>query len=137
VKSALGAPARALCTACIALVASSCSTESAALKTFAKSVSCPPDRVEVTKRPDVAPHSIAEQSGVLPPAPPDVATDPVRLRYWKQQRADLDRRVDDFFTVYEVRGCGVQQLLCCTFLPAEGDAYCDKDCANIMTPGSP
>jgi hypothetical protein len=122
---------------CIALVTSSCSTESAALKTFAKSVSCPPDRIEVRKRPDVVPHSIAEQSGVLASPSPDVAADPVRLRYWKQQRADLYRRVDDFFTVYEVRGCGVQQLLCCTFLPAEGDAYCDKDCTNVLAPGLP
>jgi hypothetical protein len=132
-----GALARGAGMTCIALVASSCSTESVALKAFAKSVSCPPDRIEVRKRPDVAPHTIAEQSGVLASPSPDVAADPVRLRYWKQQRADLDRRLDDFFTVYEARGCGVQQLLCCTFLPAEGDAYCDKDCANVMAPGSP
>jgi hypothetical protein len=122
---------------CTTLVASSCWTQSDARNEFAEGVSCPPDQVEVRKRPDVAPHSIAEQSGGLPSPSPGVAADPVRLRYWKQQRADLDRRVDDFFTVYEVRGCGVQQLLCCTFLPAEGDAYCDKDCINVIAHRSP
>jgi hypothetical protein len=126
------------CTACIALAAS-CSAWTlsyTAREAFAKSVSCPPDQVDVRKRPDVAPHSIADQLGLLGPPSPDVAANPVRLRYWEQQRADLVRRLDDWFTVYDVRGCGAQQLLCCA-RDSEDDRYCDKNCTNVMAPGSP
>lgn len=123
--------ARALCTTCIVLAASSCWTLShAAREKFAKSISCPPDQVEVQTRPDVAPHSIAERSGALASPAPDVAADPARLGYWKKQRADIDRRLDDYYTVYEARGCGKQLLLCCGTDP-DGFTVCNPDCTNI------
>ncbi|MDP1920780.1 MAG: hypothetical protein Q8L14_31345 [Myxococcales bacterium] len=78
--------------------------------------SCPPERVEVTKRADVDGAALYRQSvrGATPPA--DVAADPTRLAVFKQnEEATIERAAASFgnATIIDGRGCGKEVRLAC------------------------
>ena len=105
--------ARALVVLAVGLGSASClSLSSGARNIFSKQISCPPDRVTVVARPDLPPHSIYE--GVVDAPPPaDIAADPARLRYFRQQQAEKVSNIDESCKMYEVTGCGAHRLTCC------------------------
>ncbi len=104
---------RAASAASLALLwLASCATSSgAARRVFIYAKSCPDDRVEEHRRADLIPHRAAT---VEPSPPPDVASDPDRLRVWRQ--AQDQRRAAEAAhpcNIYEVSGCGQRVLYCC------------------------
>lgn len=84
--------------------------EAGAKEVFVKKAVCPPDRVSVTARPDVAPHTIYAAPVRTPPA--DIAADPGRLALWKSQQAGTVD-VDAIAKSYKVTGCGQTTLYAC------------------------
>ncbi len=98
--------------------------------TFAKRFSCPPDRVRVTARPDVPPHEALGIETRRTPPPANVAADPERLRYFREQRAAENSRSGASCEVYEATGCGQARLLCCAHpFDMEGDTLgSEVDC---------
>jgi len=81
--------------------------QAASRETFAQETTCPPERVSVVARPDIA----------KPPAPEppnDVAADPGRLAYWrKQHAAELSEAANA--EVFELAGCGQKRITSCTW----------------------
>jgi hypothetical protein len=81
--------------------------QAASVESFAHDTSCPPDRVTAVPRPDVP----------LPPAPKpprEVAADPGRLAYWKNQHAlELAEAADT--QAFELDGCGQRRVATCTW----------------------
>jgi hypothetical protein len=99
---------------CVAMVAvgvlvSCASLGGGARDDFAKTTNCPPDRVTVVPRPDYRVTLPPEPS---PPA--DVAADPGRLAYWRQQQhAARSKQQNPDCDFFEVSGCGKRVILCC------------------------
>jgi hypothetical protein len=108
--------------------ASCVSLASDARDAYSKSSSCPTELVSVRRRADVGPHTLWGL-GMQEPSP-DIAADPVRLRFWQQVTVAKTRQRDDLAEVYEVRGCGAEQLLCCWVVHSkEGDeSECGLHC---------
>src|SRR3990172_5802230 len=102
----------------VALVASgvvACEgSKSGAIRTFGEKDSCHEDRV--TARPSDVRWSTVAHS-VTPTEPPaEVKADPGRLAKWKKHQDDQERPVIealDSFDVFEVSGCGHEQLVGC------------------------
>jgi len=122
--------ALAPCMVLAAALASCVSLGSAARDEFARTESCPPDLVSVRRRPDVLPHVLRGFGSGADQPLPDVASDPVRLRYWQAHHADRVRQLDDKWDVYEADGCGVQLFLCCARENSEmgSSATCTQGC---------
>jgi hypothetical protein len=99
---------------------------SSASEQFGTQFSCPKDRVEAKRRPDLDP-----SNAVPVTQPPDeVKSDPGRLAKWN---ADQDKRrsLKSDQQVFEVTGCGHTQLLNCRPHHAHGAVYDYADCAEI------
>ncbi len=95
-------------------VLAGCATLSGGARdTFARHLTCPPERVRVTARSDVAPHTFLGSASRTSP-PPEVAADASRLSYFKQQQAQGTAELDASCDVFAVSGCGKQTLLCCS-----------------------
>jgi hypothetical protein len=82
---------------------------------FARVNTCPPERVIVTARPDVAPHTIVKQKQPeASPPPPEVAADPERMRFWRSEHPVAKvPDVDAIAATYEVSGCGKTVMFAC------------------------
>jgi hypothetical protein len=108
----------------VVLLVGCTSLTTGARENFAQSTTCPPEKVTVVSRPDLTRSALdpplAECGGLtdcLRPPPADVAADPDRLRYWRQQGEAQRRQADSDALpcdVFEATGCGQHQLLCCT-----------------------
>jgi hypothetical protein len=107
---------------CVLVAAAACkSLTTGARDTFAESYTCPPSRVVVTERPDIAAHTLRPQ-----PAPPDgVANDPDRLAYWREEQAEANAHADGAYDVFEVDGCGARVVYACEHLRDRGRTYTD------------
>ena len=119
----------------LALAAISCAAFYPSLvparQAFARRFTCPPERVQVRRRPDVPPHVILGVRRAAPP--PEVAADPARLRYFQQQHgADL-AELDQSCAVFEASGCGFRVLECCTQADELSDAVCTNDSRSAAT----
>ena len=78
---------------------------------FARSYACPADRIEVRARPDLADRADAASFAAAAPPPPEIASDPERLRVWEANaRAERERERGDWF---EVVGCGHDAVFRC------------------------
>lgn len=86
------------------------SKEVGARESFSNDFTCPLDRVEVRARPDVKRSDLdkAEQP------PPDIKSDPGRLKLWQAKKDEDRKRSDEGCEMFEARGCGKQTLLCCS-----------------------
>lgn len=106
--------------AVLALVAvASCGQklDTGALNVFVKKTVCPADRVSVTARSDIAPHTIYTAPARTPPA--NITADPERLALWNsQQPATVD--VDAIAKSYTVTGCGQTVLYACAHPRTDG-----------------
>jgi hypothetical protein len=81
--------------------------QAASREVFAYDTSCPPDRVSVTPRPDIA-------KPASPEPPYAVAKDPGRLAYWRKQHAvELDKA--DSTEIFQLEGCGEKRVASCTW----------------------
>jgi hypothetical protein len=96
---------------------------------FVSSNVCPAARVKVIPRPDIAPHVVYASSSLSPP--PEVASDPARMRLWEHQNS-VD--VDAIGKSYEVSGCGTRVMYVCahpwlhrSFGPFSAEQYEDAD----------
>jgi hypothetical protein len=78
---------------------------------FAQKETCPADRITVTPRPDVPPHTILAHHGGEPPA--DIAADPERMQLWAAQHGENLAVLDSTWRTFELRGCNVQALYVC------------------------
>lgn len=111
---------------------------------YAKSFTCPGERVTVTPRPDIPPHTLIGHGadGTDPKPPPDVAADPGRLAMWQAQMAQKWAEVDKLGPPYEVEGCGKKAMLVC-FHPTTLDvaagqgAVVGEGGASISVNGAP
>lgn len=101
-----------------------------ARQSFSTKTDCPPERVTVVPRPDVP--------RPPPPAPPpEVASDPERLAYWREQNAvELDAAASA--QVFEFTGCGQHRVALCKWDTLwEGDrVYPVASCRPIEKPGA-
>jgi hypothetical protein len=90
---------------------------------FGYDYSCPDSRIGVSARDDLeeGPLSPRPPPPVEASPPPDVATDPERLRVWQENR-EAQRRRDERFAdslsecgrrVYEATGCGERRFYSC------------------------
>jgi hypothetical protein len=98
-----------LLAAALGTLASCATLTGTARENFATSHTCPPDRVTVAPRPDMTRNSLTPR----PAPPPEVAADPGRLAYWREQ---LEKAESNLLPceVFELTGCGQHQLVCCT-----------------------
>jgi len=101
----------------VALVAGSVlaceGSKSGAIRTFGEKYSCPEDRL--TAKPSDVRWSTVDAVRLTEP-PADVKADPGRLAKWKKDQDDKDRPTRealDSFDVFEVSGCGHEQLVAC------------------------
>jgi len=78
---------------------------------FTQAETCPGDRITVTPRPDVPPHTILAHHGGEPPA--DVAADPERMQLWAAQHGENLAEIDSTWKTFELRGCDRQALYVC------------------------
>ncbi len=100
--------------ACVVATASGCIDEDTIRDYIARQETCPPDRVDVKKRPDLD----AVSYGLGAPSP-EAAVDPGRAAYRRELQAEqLGGR-----TVYEVTACGLHELIACRARRADGRTY--------------
>ena len=92
---------------------------------FARVFSCPRARVVVTRRSDVLPHQLLVPDA-LPS--PEVAADPARLEFWREQRSDDRARADSRHLVLEAIGCGHRETYVCGTDPdyEDGNFGCSR-----------
>lgn len=90
----------------LGMLASCASLSGEAGNEFARTASCPPDRVTVLSR--VGPGFVPEES-----PPPDVAADPERLAFWRQQQEARTQAMFGGCEWFEASGCGQREILCC------------------------
>jgi len=104
----------------IAAIASACGAPSGgprlpepagAQMLFAQNETCPADRITVTARPDVPPHTILAHGGGDPP--PEIASDPERMALWAHQHGDDLGAIDSAWRTFAVSGCNTQSLYVC------------------------
>jgi hypothetical protein len=101
---------------------------SGALSIFSKVHICPSDRVKVTPRLDVPPHTVLGPLAA-PPPPEEIALDPARVRMWQNTRAQeysqQSSALDLLGKTYQVDGCGKQVLYVCRH-PSQGEYTTDN-----------
>jgi hypothetical protein len=85
-----------------------------AREAFSKTHTCPEERIEVRRRADL----IRSKLGDMRKPPPEVQADPARLKMWQAEQDRINKSVDAMCELYEARGCGHQELMCC-FRPAK------------------
>ena len=78
---------------------------------FTQSQTCPADRVSVTPRPDLPPHTILARHHGEPP--PEIAADPARMQLWLDRHGENLALIDSTWKTFELRGCDVQALYVC------------------------
>ncbi len=86
-----------------------CSKETGAREKFSQEFTCPEDQVEVRERKELKPSMLRVKS----PPPPEIASDPARLRLYKEQQAESDEGADTLGDIFEARGCDKQSLYAC------------------------
>ncbi|MBS2020425.1 MAG: hypothetical protein JST00_46640 [Deltaproteobacteria bacterium] len=91
------------------LVVACQSFESGAKESFGKSNTCPDDRVQVLERPDLKLSMLRSK----PEPPADIKSDPDRLKMWRDKQAESDARGDKSCEIWEAKGCGKHEMLCC------------------------
>jgi hypothetical protein len=96
-----------LLAACGVVVTSCASLSGEAKSEFARAASCPPDRVTVEPRPGLQSPLLGESP------PPDVAADPARVAFWRQQREAKRRELFGECEWFESSGCGRRDTYCC------------------------
>jgi hypothetical protein len=102
----------------VIIASSGCATESVPLgaqSIFARANTCSAERVTVTARPDVAPHTVLPPEGPDANAPPPEGGDYDVMRSVPRSLAppSAPRNVDALGATYEVSGCGKSLLLVC------------------------
>lgn len=102
---------RRVATLGLSLLLGCTSVEDGAKENYAQAYSCPMERVEIRKRPDIRPSQVSIGGPPKPPA--DVAADPGRLAVWQRDENERAAKLDDYETVYELRGCDHQVLWVC------------------------
>jgi hypothetical protein len=101
-SSVIARTMRCVAVVAVGVLASCASLSGGARDEFAKRTSCPPDRVTVVPSPDYQVPLPPEPS---PPA--DVAGDPGRVAYWRQQQdAARSKQRNPGCDLFEVSGCG-------------------------------
>jgi hypothetical protein len=96
----------------------------AARDQFARTYSCPEDRVAVKPRTDIKWSSVAMHRSEEKP-PPEVAADPARLAKWTKDQEEQWRPLQeslDSFDVFEGAGCDHDVLLGCK-RPAKSNGF--------------
>ncbi len=78
---------------------------------FARSFTCPLDRVESHARSDLHAADFESKSRKTPPK--DIAADPERLKIWEADRKRATDFDDSRDQIVEVRGCGHEVLYAC------------------------
>jgi len=102
--------------ACLSLL--SCkSMETGARESFSKAHTCPEERVEVRRRADVTRGQLRKR----PKPSAEIQADPGRLKMWEAEQERINKNIDGMCDIYEARGCGYQELLCCTRPPKHMD----------------
>lgn len=87
---------------------------------FSRTYTCPEDRITVTPRPDLIPHTLLKGGEVVaPPPPPPVAADPERMRLWRTLHPPTTS-IDDIGDAYEVSGCGERRVYVCAHPQLDG-----------------
>jgi hypothetical protein len=102
-----------------------CINEDRVREYVAQLETCPPEKIQVKVRPDIAAASYVQAMPVLST---EIANDPARLAYLRQQQTEMlsDRRV------FEFSGCGFHQLVACRPLHANGRIYINQpDCVTL------
>jgi hypothetical protein len=88
---------------------------------FSSEFTCPMDRVDVRPRPDLHP---SDWSTLRTP-PSEIASDPARLKMWRDEQDRL-RRYADSDPMFEVQGCGHHVLYDCGWATRGSGAICRK-----------
>ncbi len=101
----------------VLVVAGCTSKETAVKEKFSRVHVCPADRVEVRERTEITRASLR----VRPEPAPEVAADPERLALWTKEQERMDKNIAGMCSIYEARGCGAQQLFCCSRPPKHVD----------------
>jgi hypothetical protein len=122
---------RALATLAVTLTACR-SNETIARESFARSYSCPAERITVTPRKDLSAVDLAVRPGV---PPKEVAADPGRLEVWKKEAT---KRAADFedATVVQAQGCDHEVFYVCGDLRVSVGAT-RHGCMNARYPPAP
>lgn len=106
---------RALLVSCSALLASCQSLPDGAKEEMAARWTCPPERITTVTREDLVAGELMA-AATTPEPSPEVAADPGRLAYFREERKKHAEKVADAyssFVVIEAKGCDQQQLLAC------------------------
>ncbi|MDC0684952.1 MULTISPECIES: hypothetical protein [Sorangium] len=106
---------------------------------FAERYSCPEDRVEVRERDDVKWSTVVLGDAPREAPPAEVKNDPGRLAKWHADRAEQDaetRETLDDLDVFQVRGCGHDELVACSH-PADGDGVATDRVVCFQGPKRP
>ncbi len=78
--------------------------------TFSLTYYCPRQAIVVTPRPDVKPHTVLVRRD-SPPA--EVASDPARLRLWRNLEQQNEAWSDADHDVFDASGCGHEERYAC------------------------
>ena len=108
----------------------------AVAENFEQTFSCPADRAQVKRRPDLDPVQFHLPMTTRPPA--EVRNDPGRLAKWQaDQDQELQRRRASYsqYVIVEATGCGHTQLQECRAHHAHGAVYPNvADCSTVTLP---
>jgi hypothetical protein len=123
-----------------ALLIAGCGTMNlpdAASQIFSSSVTCPPERVVIKARPDVAPTTVLP-APAMAPAPAEIAADPERMKLWRQQHDTAPDFGRLNAKVFEATGCGHHALYVCAHPRIDGNnsvwsASWDGNSATVFT----
>lgn len=102
-----------LVSVCLVVLAPACVTVTAdtVRDHVARFETCPPTSLDVRAREEIDPMSYRD-SMMYPPSA-EIAAEPTRLDYWRQQQAKLWADLLGGATVFEVSGCGFRGLTAC------------------------
>ena len=118
----------------VILLAGCASREQAARDAFAKSLTCPVERVTATKVDGVRWSDVQRRANPIPQPPPEVRSDPARLAMWNKQNDNLSSGFDHNYEGFHVTGCGheVNYLCFCPFdAPTWKQAACTCDAPPV------
>ncbi len=105
---------------------------------FGIEYSCPEDRITVRSRSDID-YGDRVLAGLAPEAPSrEVSGDPARLAKWRDDQAAEHARIRaecDDYSVFQVTGCGHEELLACAHpSDSEGTYLGVVTCAKVPPP---
>lgn len=107
------------------------SLERGAKEQFSTDLTCPEDRIEVRRRPELKPYDVAHPRPPEPPA--DVRSDPGRLAMWQKNQEDT-RDTQNRHKVLEARGCGQSRLYICDTYATHSSTQSPIGCSEIPYP---